>query len=156
MEELAQAKVLPQLFPFAHSKAVGTASHWRRHGVDFIVHDDIQNEKLLVEVKADRQDTGNIVIETHTDRYDGDRTLGWLYTSKADYLLYIFVRLGRYHIIEMAKLRYLLQQTEHGFAQKSTNNPWGITYFYVIPVTWLRQHFAEHAFPRKEWAAWLD
>ena len=152
-EQLAEGEVLSRLFSHCTVQNVGRQKYWRRHGVDFVISDDVVNEKILLEVKADRHKTGNIVLELYTAMYEGERKWGWFHTTKADFIVYFVIERQQYLLIDIPKMRQLL--LEHEFKLKTTNNPWGIVNFYVVPIAFMEEHFLSETVPDDTWQAWL-
>lgn len=60
----------------------------------------------LIEYKTDFKTTGNVFIETHSVIRQGQEDIkGWLYTSKADWLVYYLISSQTALVVNFAKLR---------------------------------------------------
>lgn len=153
-ERLAEAEVLSQLFSHCTIKEVGRDKYWRRHGVDFVVRDALVGENILVEIKADRKDTGNIVMELYTEMNDGTRKYGWFHTTKSDFIVYFVLSRRQYFLVDVAKMRQLV--LEHEFPVKSSYNPWGRPHFYTVPISFMEEHFIHQVVDEATWEGWLD
>lgn len=153
MERLVQAELLPHLFPLCDIKHVGKDKYWRRHGVDFVLLDALHEDRVFLDVKADKWDTGNIIAEDYTLLTTGIKSEGWLHTSKSDYILYVILPRRKYILIDLAKLRHLMQHRQ--FDQRSTPNAWGTTYFFLLPLAWLETEFQAEHVPKDTWDSWL-
>lgn len=77
----------------------------QRQGIDFIFTDRVSGAVRLVELKTDwtAAKTGNAFIETVS--VDVDSKLGWVYTSRADWLLYYVPGLDMLYRINFDELR---------------------------------------------------
>jgi len=154
VERLAENEILPVLFPLSRIKRIADDKYWRRHGVDFVLQDDVHKERLFVDIKADKWDSGNAIAEDYTLLHSGRKDLGWLHTSKSDYILYFILPKQAYLVIDLPHLRHLMQHRT--FEVKSTANPWGTTYFFLLPVGWLETEFHMEVVPDKTWNTWMS
>lgn len=156
LEEASEQFLFPKLFPLCDALRIGGETLWRGFGADYLLYDKRRGRALLVEIKADFKDTGNLAIETYSvDRQTAHRSYSWLYSSKADYILYIGVQQRRVLVLDTAKLRGLL--AEQKFPLKSTQlNPGYVSYFYLVPWEWALVEFPSIAIPEEEWSLWQE
>lgn len=106
-----------------------------------------KDTSLFIEYKSGIQTfyTGNIFIETISVDDPNNYKLGWVYTCKADILIYatilnncllLFRPDGLRQIIDKLKLRYKEVSTSH-----NQNNGYN-TYGLIIPFKWARENLA--------------
>lgn len=137
-ETLAKEQLLPELFPGAQIVPVEAAADQRWLHSDFVVYHG--KDKHFVEVKYDVHHTGNIAAETHTHYLgSGQITPGWLYKSKADYVLYILAAFRKAYLIDLAKLRLLVAQQDFKLAKTNVQGKYE-PYFYLVPAKVLDEH----------------
>lgn len=137
-EALAKELLLPRLFPGAQIVPVEVAADQKWLHSDFIVYHG--KEKHFVEVKYDIHASGNIAAETHTHYLaSGLVTPGWLYKSKADYVLYILAAFRKAYLIDLAQLRLLVAQNDFRLAKTNVQGKYE-PYFYLVPSRVLDEH----------------
>lgn len=102
IETQAMSILLPYLEEVSEGRLVmtekGTLARWLQECVGDVVM-SVRKEMLAVEIKAERQHTGNLFLETFSNRNLEDRanharlgmTPGWLMKIRADLLLYYFL-----------------------------------------------------------------
>jgi hypothetical protein len=106
-EQLAREVLLPQLFPGSHIIPIEQKDQRWLHA-DFLV---LTNKRLLVEVKYDTYDTGNLVLETKLVYTSGQVVPGWLYRTKADYVLYILSAFQEAYLLPVDEVRLMVQES---------------------------------------------
>lgn len=154
LEQATEEHLFPKLFPFCDALRIGSETIWRGFGADYLLYDNRRGRAMLVEIKADFKDTGNLALETYSiDRNTAHRSYSWLYSSKADYILYVSVLQRRVLLLDVAKLRCLLDEGQ--FPMKSTQiNKGYVTYFYLVPWEWALMEFPSITIPEEEWPLW--
>jgi hypothetical protein len=77
----------------------------REHG-DLWYNANRTGKRHTVELKAEEADKhGNLFLETWSNKADTHPRLGWLYTSRADWLWYYFIAEDSLYVIKMLELR---------------------------------------------------
>lgn len=97
----------------------------------------------LIEYKTDFHATGNVFVETHSVIRQGQPDIpGWLYTSKADWLIYWLVKYQEAFAIDFAKLRVSAQKWEKTCQRRYSENKGykGSGLLVPIPVLKLVSH----------------
>lgn len=126
-ERLAEETLLPQLFPGARISRLKTENQRWLHA-DFLV---VSRRKYLVEVKYDTYNTGNLALETKLVYQSGQVVPGWLYRTKADFVLYILAAFKEAYLLPIDELRLFAHQ--HEFPVKSTMVHGTKAYFFLVP-----------------------
>lgn len=86
---------------------------------------------FLVEVKGDRYHrTGNFFFETVSN--EQKQTPGCFLYTKADYLFYYFVEIGRLYSLPLAQVRPWFMAHSDRFAERRTSTPAGISHYITI------------------------
>ena len=104
------------------------------------------NEPATLEVKAERRFTGNLFLEQWSDY---GRREGWLHTSKADFICFIFLEPNPLaYLFRMERLRQWYEQNKHSltsvclrtaYQEKQRNDTRGS----LAPIRRLRADFIE-------------
>lgn len=93
----------------------------------------------LVEYKTDFQQTGNAFIETHSVIRSGQSNIqGWLYTSKADWLIYWAVEYQTAFAINFDKLRKSAEIWKRTCRQRNCQNKGYKSSGLLVPIPVLR------------------
>ena len=86
---------------------------------------------VLVEVKGDRYHrTGNFFFETVSN--EGKQTQGCFLYTKADFLFYYFVEIGRLYVLPMEQVRPWFAANSHRFPERRTSTPAGISHYITV------------------------
>ncbi len=125
-ERLAEKLLLPRLFPDSHIIPIEREDQRWLHA-DFLVLGD---KRYLVEVKYDTYGTGNLVLETKLVYASGQVVPGWLYRTKADYVLYILSAFREAYLLPTAEVRLMVQENQ--LPVKTTTVHDVQAYFYLI------------------------
>jgi hypothetical protein len=126
-EQLAKKVLLPQLFPGSHIIPIERKDQRWLHA-DFLVLD---NKRHLIEVKYDTYDTGNLVLETKLVYTSGQVVPGWLYRTKADYVLYILSAFQEAYLLPVDEVRLMVQESR--LPAKTTTVHDVRAHFYLVP-----------------------
>lgn len=128
-ERLA-SKLLPELFPNARIRRV-QPTHQRWLHSDFLV--EVGSTRLFIETKYDLARTGNLAIETKLEYPSGKVVPGWLYRTKADYVLYLLSNFDEAYLLPTDELRLLIELRRSDLTEKSTCVQGTKAYFYLLP-----------------------
>jgi hypothetical protein len=119
----------------------------QREGVDrfFVPRRGEVNFPRLVEYKTDFKDTGNVFIETHSVIRAGQKDIkGWLYTSKADWLIYFLVEYQTVLVLSFPTLRdsvFVWESKQLCRCKSSQNNDYqGAGLIVPIPLMLRESH----------------
>lgn len=101
--------------------------------VDTILQID-DNESILIEEKFRRVDYGDLLVETKSCSNIGYEKEGWIYTSQADYLVYVVdsKNVFKIYIINMNKLKDFFLKNKDKYISKRTQQI-NRTEFILIP-----------------------
>lgn len=88
-------ELLTKCAPQFNAKVRSSSRMEERMGYDFVIEDERGSGRCTVELKTDwrAETSGNAFLETYSALET--KTLGWVYTSKSDFLLYVLPNLGR-------------------------------------------------------------
>lgn len=99
----------------------------QRQGIDFWFTNRKTRHRTSVEVKTDwmAEKTGNAFVETVSVQKDGAEALakGWIYTSKADRLIYLLPASGIAHVFRFEALRKMLPGWIEAYPSRKAKNP---------------------------------
>lgn len=92
-----------------------------RMGYDFVIEDERGSGRCTVELKTDwrAETSGNTFLETYSALET--KTLGWVYTSKADFLLYVLPNLGRGFCLRVGDIMDYIDAHPHLPTKKISN-----------------------------------
>lgn len=111
-------------------------------------------EIVSVELKTERDWTGNLFIETWSNM---PVKKGWFHTLDADFLLYYFLDVRTLYVMEFKRLREYLFPRLDRFREREQrkcrqlNRTWG----RLVPVTQLVRHAGAREYTLKEDGTWL-
>jgi GR25 family glycosyltransferase involved in LPS biosynthesis len=143
VEEMARVSIerkLKRLFSLRALKYIGDEKDGIRFDKDYVGYKK-DGERVTFEVKVrlppkGRRGYSDIAIETVSNDVKG--TPGWIYTSKADWLVYVFIKenweVGRFYVLEMRGLRSWFIENEYKYGIKKAPNPSYYTIFKPIPI----------------------
>ena len=134
VEQLAKDEILPWLNLKCESVEDTDGNLFLQKIVgDFIVVQE--NRKRGVELKAETRYTGNIYLETWSNR--PELTFGWLWTSRAHWLMYYFVDNGHLYVFDMRALQsWAVEGAIYQYAEKPQTRYDQLNYTYgrVVPI----------------------
>jgi hypothetical protein len=110
-------------------KSLGSDQIQKQMCVDTIAQIS-DEESILVEEKYRRVDYGDLLVETKSCTNIGFEKAGWIYTSKADFLVYVVPT--KAYIINMKKLKDFYLQNQQKYRRKKTNQI-NQTEFFCVP-----------------------
>lgn len=105
---------------------------------------------LLVEYKSGIQTyyTGNVFLETIS--VDSANKPGWVYTCKADYILYATLLNEKILVFKPDKLRAVIEMLKTKFREVKTSNNQNDgydTHGVIVPLEYAEQHLVEQVIP---------
>lgn len=134
IETIAKRELMPWLMMKCdHIEEVPPGLFLQKLAGDFIVTQSAK--RYGVELKAEQRHTGNLFLETWSNR--PEMTFGWLWTSRADWLMYYFVDNAHLYILDMAALQ---RWARDGAIYRYTEKPQArydqlnYTYGRVVPI----------------------
>lgn len=106
----------------------------QRIGIDRLFIGEQKGDALAVEYKTDTQGhrTGNAFIETVSVDNDGKR--GWLWTTKADALVYYLSKGSRGYVLDPTDMRNQAYSWTRRFRVKTATNPDYHSYGLLVPL----------------------
>lgn len=117
---LVEARSLAVLGPFIEATqeryvltAKGRLAAYLQREVGDVLFNDRRGRVWSIELKAELRHTGNLFLETWSNRNldevashaERGSTVGWLYTTRADLLLYHFVEDDRLYVLSVMALK---------------------------------------------------
>jgi len=134
VEQLAKDAILPWLNLKCESVEDTDGNLWLQKIVgDFIVVQE--GKKRGVELKAETRYTGNVYLETWSNR--PEFTFGWLWTSRAHYLMYYFADNGHLYVFDFPALRtWAVEGGVYSYPELPQNKYQQLNYTYgrVVPI----------------------
>lgn len=120
LEEQSLGVLLPILLKTFGDKVFPTNNHamsaeFQKTCGDFLARKSL-GDVIGLELKAEKKHTGNLFIETWSNRKWFNP--GWLYSSKADYILYHFLDSNVCYVISMKALKKFCFITESTKAKR--------------------------------------
>lgn len=116
-------------------KDVSNDKKYQKQDIDFLVTFK-GGQTISAEVKTDTYTSGNIYFETISDTIMN--TKGCMYVTKADYLLYYFIKTGELFILKMNEYREWFKKYKHrkdlGFEHKVVRNTRYESEGYTFPA----------------------
>lgn len=114
-------------------KSLGSEEIQKKLCVDTILQ-ITDNESILIEEKFRRSDYGDLLVETRSCTNKEHEKMGWIYTSKADYLLYVVDSnsVFKIYILNMYKLKLFFNKNKDKYPIKTTQQ-FNRTEFILIP-----------------------
>lgn len=132
-EEQGRVLVTPLLeswtakgYPLLWTESADQAEFWQREIGDVLLtrQEDDSVKHYGIELKTEQKFTGNLFIETWSNRSFGRQRQGWIYTSKADFLVTVFIDVKAAVVVRMSQLfawcfelQRLRQYAEHTVKQ---------------------------------------
>ena len=134
VEQLAKDEILPWLNLKCESVEDTGDSLWlQKICGDFIVVQE--NRKRGVELKAEQKYTGNVYLETWSNR--PEFTFGWLWTSRAHWLMYYFADNRQLFVFDLPALQaWAVEGAVYKYAEKpqSKYDQLNYTWGRVVPI----------------------
>ena len=141
IEALAKRELLPWLNMRCESVEDTGDNLWLQKIVgDFIVQ--IEGRKRGVELKAEARHTGNLYLETWSNR--PALTFGWLWTSRAHWLMYYFADNRILYVIDLPALQqWAVEGNIYRYAEKSQSkyDQLNFTWGRIVPVADIPKRF---------------
>lgn len=134
VEQLAKDEILPWLNLKCESVEDTDGNLWLQKIVgDFVVVQE--GRKYGVELKGEKKFTGNVYLETWSNR--PEFTFGWLWTSRAKYLMYYFADKRTLYVFDFPALqRWAVEGAVYQYPEKpqSKYDQLNYTYGRVVPI----------------------
>lgn len=133
-------KKLKRLFDLRALKYIGNEEDGITFDKDYVGY-TVEGRRITFEVKVRLPPKGrergysDIAVETVSN--DSTGTPGWIYTSKADWLIYVFTKGGkitRFYAINLPAFRSWFLENEHKYSSLKAPNPTYNTVFKPIPI----------------------
>lgn len=132
----------------AHFEKYGIKTHsvdlrTNKTGVDFYV-EEADGRKTLYEIKTDSMAgrTGNLFIENISNSSTG--ALGFLHTTKSDFILYYIPELFFYIELPTPELREFVLRYKNKFTQRSCQNPGYKSFGYLVGIEDILKEFRRY------------
>ena len=133
IEEIARQEILPWLHLKCESVEECNSLFLQKIVGDFIVVQE--GRKRAIELKAEAKYTGNVFLETWSNR--PEFTFGWLWTTRADYLFYYFTDNHSLYVIDLPALqRWAVEGGIYQYPEKPQGKYDQINYTWgrVVPL----------------------
>src|SRR5882724_1362383 len=95
---------------------------------------------VAFEVKCEQQTTGNLFLETLSNKETGRE--GWFYTSQSDYVIYYFLDTNLVHSFSLAKARAWVESVAPGtykVAEQAKYEQRNTTVGILVPIIHLKE-----------------
>lgn len=110
---------------------------YQKKDIDFIV--EKQDKQYFIELKTDYRahETQNLFFEIISNNIKN--TKGCIYTSQADYLLYLIPKMNVLYVIKLKQLIFWLK--EQNFNKRQANNKFYYSEGYIVPINFFETNF---------------
>lgn len=123
------------LFPHLTKIEFVTDLETQKKGIDKILHFE-NGGTVTIDEKKRRSEYNDILLEVWSV-YE-QKKLGWLYTSRCDYMVYIFMNSCRLYLLPMPLVKVVWNSNEKEWMSKyrkiKANNEGYVTISYAIPI----------------------
>jgi len=176
VEARALAILLPYLDEQADGRVVltskGTLARFLQVTIGDVILNDKEGRVWSVELKAEEKHTGNLFLETWSNKNLIDQqshaargsTIGWLYSCRADLLMYYFLDSDDLYIIPLLRLKrwafgsngragriYAFQEVEQEKYEQMND-----TYGRLIPIAALAKEIQFRQLRVRQLALWAE
>jgi hypothetical protein len=100
-------KLLEKLSITAKIEDVREKKQYQQSGIDFLWWTKDNKSPLQIEVKAEKNSSSNLFIETISNC--NGRSPGWIYQTRADYIIYLSLDNQKAYIFRPEKMRKLIK-----------------------------------------------